>query len=300
MDFCPARILRCVGGQYLLAGSNGQIDSASARGLFRKDGQTPTPGDLVDVEASGDPDLPWRITKILPRRNFLVRPTVANLDSLIITLSAADPAPDFQLADKLLIICLVHQIEPILCITKTDLPCNQADEVEQVYAKSGITILRTNPQDLESHARLRELLKGRVVSFAGQSGVGKSTLLNQLFGDVKMATGVISDRIGRGKHTTRHVELFPFAGGYLADTPGFTSLELSEVGILGQDLVTGYPELARLEGHCRFVGCRHLGELGCALDHDTIDPDRLTRYRHFREALDLIKPYNAVRGRQKR
>ena len=300
MDFSPARILRCVGGQYLLAGSNGAISSASARGLFRKDGQTPTPGDLVSVEASGDPDLPWRITKILPRRNFLVRPTVANLDCLIITLSAADPAPDFQLADKLLTICLVHKIEPILCITKTDLPANQADEVERAYAKTGIVIIRTNPQDIPSHDHLRELLQGRVVSFAGQSGVGKSTLLNQLFGDEKMATGAISDRIGRGKHTTRHVELFPYAGGFLADTPGFTSLELSELGVLGDDLVQGYPELAGLEGRCRFVGCRHLGELGCALNHDTIDPDRLNRYRQFREALDLIKPYNTVRGRQKR
>ena len=110
----------------------------------------------------------------------------------------------------------------------------------------------------------------------------------------------ISDRIGRGRHTTRHVELFPYAGGYLADTPGFTSLELNDLGVRGQDLVKGYPELARIEDQCRFVGCRHLGELGCALNHDTIDPDRLSRYRQFREELDLIKPYNMARGRQKR
>ena len=300
MNFNPARILKCVGGQYLLAGQDGETGSASARGLFRKDGQTPTPGDLVETDPSGDPDLPWRITRILHRRNFLIRPTVANLDCLIITVSAADPAPDFQLADKLLTVCLVHQIEPILCITKTDLPDNLADRVEQIYAKTGITIIRSNPDDQSSHARLREILRGRVVSFAGQSGVGKSTLLNQLFGDVRMATGEISDRIGRGKHTTRHVELFPFLGGYLADTPGFTSLEMSELGVLGSDLVTGYPELARIEGQCRFVGCRHLGELGCALNNDTIDPDRLSRYRHFREELDLIKPYNTVRKAPKK
>ncbi|MBP1757305.1 MAG: rsgA [Firmicutes bacterium] len=299
-DFNPARILKGVGGQYLLAGSNGDFAMASARGLFRKDGQTPTPGDLVEAEASGDPDLPWRIKTILPRRNFLIRPTVANLDSLIITLSATDPAPDFQLADKLLTICMVHQIEPILCITKTDLPDNQADIVEHIYAKTGITIIRTNPNDLVSHERLRQLLQGRVVSFAGQSGVGKSTLLNQLFGDERMATGAVSDRIGRGRHTTRHVELFPYAGGYLADTPGFTSLELSDLGVRGQDLVAGYPELERIEGQCKFVGCRHLGELGCALNHDTIDPDRLSRYRQFREELDLIKHYNTPRGRTKR
>jgi ribosome biogenesis GTPase len=300
VDFNPARILKGVGGQYLLAGNNGDFGMASARGLFRKDGQTPTPGDLVEAEASGDPDLPWRIKIILPRRNFLIRPTVANLDCLIITLSATDPAPDFQLADKLLTICMVHQIEPILCITKTDLPDNQADIVERIYAKTGITIIRTNPNDLVSHEHLRHLLQGRVVSFAGQSGVGKSTLLNQLFGVERMATGEISERIGRGRHTTRHVELFPYAGGYLADTPGFTSLELSDLGVRGQDLVAGYPELERIEGQCRFVGCRHLGELGCALNHDTIDPDRLSRYRQFREELDLIKHYNTPRGRTKR
>lgn len=294
------RILKGVGGQYWLEAADGTQAVASARGLFRKDGLTPTPGDLVAVEASGDPDIPLRIVKIAPRRNYLIRPTMANLDCLIITLSAADPAPDFQLADKLLTICLLNQIEPIICITKTDRPEHQADAVEAVYRTTGITMIRTNPQDVPSHERLREILRGRVVSFAGQSGVGKSTLLNQLFGDERMLTGEISDRIGRGRHTTRHVELFPFAGGYLADTPGFTSLELSELGVLGQDLVQGYPEILAIEGRCRFVGCRHLGELGCALDHGTIDANRLSRYRQFRTELDQIKPYQTARGRARR
>ncbi len=294
------RILKGVGGQYLLATDAGELILASARGLFRKDGQTPTPGDLVEAKASGDPDIPLRISTIAPRKNFLVRPTVANLDCLIITVSAADPAPDYHLADKLLTVCLVNRIEPILCITKTDLPNHQAQTVEAVYQKAGVTIIPTNPNDLASHDRLRDILQGRVVSFAGQSGVGKSTLLNQLFGDERMLTGEISDRIGRGRHTTRHVELFPYAGGFLADTPGFTSFELAELGVLGSDLIYGYPELLAIEGKCRFVGCRHLGELGCALDHDTIDPDRLCRYRLFRTELDLIKPYQNSKGRSKR
>ena len=294
------RILKGVGGQYWLEASDGSQAVASARGLFRKDGLTPTPGDLVTVEASGDPDVPLRIVTITPRRNYLIRPTMANLDCLIITLSAADPAPDFQLADKLLTVCFLNQIEPIICITKTDYPDHQADAVEAVYRAAGVTIIRTNPHDLPSHERLRDILRGRVVSFAGQSGVGKSTLLNQLFGDERMLTGEISDRIGRGRHTTRHVELFPFGGGYLADTPGFTSFDLSELGMLGQDLVQGYPEILAIEGQCRFVGCRHLGELGCALDHGTIDANRLNRYRQFRTELDLIKPYQSARGRTRR
>lgn len=295
-DFSPARILKGVGGQYVLAGSDGTTGVASARGLFRKDGLTPTPGDFVEVIPSGDPDIPWRILKILPRKNELVRPTIANLDCLIITLSATDPAPDFQLADKLLTVCWLHQIEPILCITKTDLPNNQAESIEQAYRPSGVTIVRTSPQDQSSHDFLRQLLIGRVVSFAGQSGVGKSTLLNQLFGDEKMETGAVSNRIGRGRHTTRHVELFPFSGGFLADTPGFTSLELSEFGVLGPDLVQGYPEIQAIADHCRFTGCRHLGELGCAIDRATIDSGRLARYRQFRTELDQIKPYGQSRS----
>jgi ribosome biogenesis GTPase len=295
-DFSPARILKGVGGQYVLAGSDGTTGVASARGLFRKDGLTPTPGDFVEAIPSGDPDVPWRILTILPRKNELVRPTIANLDSLIITLSATDPAPDFQLADKLLTVCWLNQIEPILCITKTDLLNNQAESIEQAYRPSGVTIVRTNPEDTSSHDFLRRLLIGRVVSFAGQSGVGKSTLLNQLFGVAKMETGAVSDRIGRGRHTTRHVELFPFSGGYLADTPGFTSLELSEFGVTGTDLEIGYPEIQTIADHCRFTGCRHLGELGCAIDRATIDPGRLARYRQFRTELDRIKPYNQSRS----
>lgn len=295
-DFSPARIIKGVGGQYVLAGQDGTTGVASARGLFRKDGLTPTPGDFVEVIPSGDPDIPWRILKILPRKNELVRPTIANLDCLIITVSSTDPAPDFQLADKLLTVCWLHQIEPILCITKTDVPENQADQIELAYQPSGVTIVRTNPDDVVSHDVLRHLLDGRVVSFAGQSGVGKSTLLNQLFGDEKMETGEVSDRIGRGRHTTRHVELFPFSGGYLADTPGFTSLELPEFGVTGADLETGYPEIKAIADQCRFTGCRHLGELGCAIDRATIDPGRLARYRQFRTELDQIKPYSQPRN----
>jgi ribosome biogenesis GTPase len=297
--FNPARILKGVGGQYWLAGSDQTIAIASARGLFRKDNLVPTPGDLVEAVASGDPDNPWRILRILPRRNSLLRPSMANLDLLIITLSAADPAPDYHLADKLLTVCFVNRIEPVICITKTDLPGHQAALIEANYDKTGVALIRTSATDNSSHEQLRHLLTGHVVSFAGQSGVGKSTLLNQLFGSEKMPTGEISDRIGRGRHTTRHVELFPFLGGYLADTPGFTSFELDELGVTSDQLIQGYPELQAIEDRCRFAGCRHLGDLGCAIDHDTINPDRLNRYRQFREALEKIKPYDG-RGRSKR
>jgi ribosome biogenesis GTPase len=292
-----ARILKGVGGQYWLHGPSGFTGIASARGIFRKDGIVPTAGDLVTYAASGDPDNPWRIDSILPRHNILIRPAIANLDILIITLSAEEPAPDYYLVDKLLTVCLANQIKPLICITKTDLVASTADAVARTYRPVGCPVILTNPTDTASHEQLRQLLTGHIVSFAGQSGVGKSTLLNQLFGATRMATGGVSERIGRGKHTTRHVELFPFAGGYLADTPGFSSFELSELGITGANLVTGYPEIAAIADRCRFTGCRHLGDLGCAIDQADIDPDRLARYRFFRVQLDSVDPYATGRRR---
>jgi len=290
------RITKGVGGQYRVAFDDGLDSLSSARGIFRKDGLSPLPGDLVICAASGDPDIPWRIEQILPRRNSLVRPPLANLDGLVITLSAAEPAPDYQLADKLLTICLLNNIEPLLCLTKTDLAQAGATGLD-CYHGTGCQIIETAPDDEDSLRHLLNWMKGRVISFAGQSGVGKSTLLNRLFGEVIMPSGDLSGKIGRGKHTTRHVELFSLDGGYLADTPGFSSLELSELGITGDQLVQGYPEILSVADQCRFTGCRHIGELGCAVPDSGIDPDRLQRYRFFRLQLDSINPYSGKSSR---
>ncbi len=290
------RIIRGVGGQYWIAMDDGQIGIASVRGIFRKEkALIPTAGDRVVCEPSGDPGNPWRIVEILPRRNFLVRPTLANLDGLVITISAADPPPDFYLVDKLLTICRLNDVEPLLCLTKTDLeaPSLQLD----CYRSAGCRIIETQPDDLASLEALKAWFAGRVISFAGQSGVGKSTLLNRLFGEQMMPAGELSIKAGRGRHTTRHVELFPLAGGYLADTPGFSTLELHELGVTGEQLVAGYPEIVAVEAQCRFTGCRHLGDLGCAVPDSGIDPERLLRYRFFRTQLDSIKPYAAHQPR---
>lgn len=290
-----ARILRAVGGQYLLDNGLGFSGIAAARGIFRRDGIIPTPGDLVVYESSGDPDVPWVISEILPRHNYLIRPSLANLDRLLITAAAAEPAADFFLIDKLITVSLVNNIEPILIITKNDLISSGEDKFGPVYKKAGITIHYTSLGDQRSHAEIKALLPGQLVSFAGQSGVGKSTLLNLLFGDEMMETGMVSKKIGRGRHTTRHVELFPYAGGYLADTPGFSTLELPDLGITSENIEQGYPEIAAVSGQCRFTGCRHMGDLGCAVTEEIIHPDRLERYRTFREMLDKIKPYEAIR-----
>jgi ribosome biogenesis GTPase / thiamine phosphate phosphatase len=290
-QLATARIMRGVGGRYWLADEAGPVGIASARGLFRKVGLVPTVGDQVEYQPSGDPDIPWRLIRILPRRNCLVRPPVANLDGLVITISAADPAPDYYLADKLIAVCLINQVEPLLCLTKTDL-ASDWQAVLAGYDYVGCQKIVIQPNGQSGVDQLRSWLSGKVVSFAGQSGVGKSTLLNRLAGDELMATGGLSERIGRGRHTTRHVELFRHADGYIADTPGFSSLELEELGIDGQQLVAGYPEIGAVADQCRFAGCRHLGDLGCAVPSSGIDPGRLERYRFFRSQLDQIDRYS--------
>ena len=173
----------------------------------------------------------------------------------------------------------------------------RADEIGAIYRTAGFPIWCGSFREPGDAEGLLAILKGRTVAFAGQSGVGKSTLLNVLLGSVRMPTGAISGRIGRGRHTTRHAELFPLPdGGFLADTPGFSQLEITEAGVDAQGLLAGYPEFAAVEGTCRFTGCRHVGELGCAVDPlvaaGAVDPGRLERYRGFRRQVDLVKHYD--------
>ena len=294
-ETATGRILSGVGGLYRIDARPGHaVLLASARGLFRKSGTVPTAGDLVDCQASGDPDRPWRIMGIHERKNFLVRPSVANLDGLIIIVSAADPPPDFMLIDKLLAVSLIHGIEPLICLTKTDLSDPEDNRLED-YKPVGCRLIQTSLTHEGGLADLVEWIHGKTVCMAGQSGVGKSTLLNRLSGVERMLVGDLSQKIGRGRHTTREVVFFPFAGGYLADTPGFSSLELYQLGITGAQLPIGYPELAERSDHCRFTGCRHVGELGCAVPGSGMAPERLRRYRELREQLDAINPWQTNR-----
>ncbi len=292
------RIVKGVGGQYQVRYNDGKTEGASVRGIFRKDGLKPTVGDIVRCVPSGDQDIPWRIEHIEPRKTYLVRPPVANLDALVITLSAADPEPDLFLADKLITVCLVNGIEPLIILTKTDLAAD-ASAVLDDYRQTGCRLLETAPHDTESLVVLRQWIAGRMVSFAGQSGVGKSTLLNRLFDAEMMPSGDLSAKLGRGRHTTRHVELFSIDGGFLADTPGFSQLELKDLGIDGDQLETGYPEIQSVSPNCRFTGCRHLGELGCAVPDSPIPEGRLERYRTFRKQLDSFDPYTGKTIRSK-
>lgn len=183
-----ARILKGVGGQFWIADGAALIRVATARGILRRRNHSPLPGDEVIYSSTGDPDVPWVIDRIFPRRNHLIRPPVANLDGMVITLSADQPAPDYYLADKLLTICRHHQIEPLICLTKVDLAA-EVPPIRSIYEPAGCRVVLTHPEEDDSLDILRRWMRGRIISFAGQSGVGKSTLLNRLFDREMMITG---------------------------------------------------------------------------------------------------------------
>ena len=290
-------VLRGVGGKYLVSCPSKDVCFARPRGIFRNEGISPLPGDRVGLGPSGDPDVPYRIDSIQPRRNLLARPAMANLDLLVVMVSAASPDPDLLLVDKLLTIASASGIDAALCIGKRDLQEKRADGIVQVYRTAGFSAWTFSLTSSAPPEGLLEHMRGKTVAFAGPSGVGKSTLLNTLLGSVRMETGSVSSRIGRGRHTTRHAELFPLPnGGFLADTPGFSQLEFGDAGVDAQGLLVGYPEIRAVEGTCRFTGCRHTGEKGCAVDSlvasGSIDTGRLDRYRTFRRQVDLVKPYD--------
>lgn len=288
-------IVKGVAGSYEIHIFDDGIVLAKPRGIFRKDKITPTVGDHVEIEPSGDPDTPYMICSILPRRNLMIRPPVANVDIMILTISPVEPVPDYRLLDKLLILCAKQEIRPVIWLTKTDLDEAEAARILTIYRGAGFDVFSSSLDAPLDYTIIAPLLRGNTVGFAGQSGVGKSTICNILTGYEGMKVGAVSERLHRGRHTTRHVELFPAGEGYLMDTPGFSTLELADVGLEADDVRYGYPELLRITGKCRFQDCRHIGELGCAVDEAKMDPDRLLRYREFVSILMKIKTYSTKR-----
>ncbi len=284
-DKRKGRITKGVGGEYTIMLEDGSNILAAPRGILRKQRITPTVGDFCMVEESGDPDIPYVIASIETRKNLLIRPSVSNIDVLIIAVSIADPEPDLKLVDKLVILCAKLSIDPIILLTKTDLSAEETRCLRDEYTHAGFRVLETSNTSMLSDEEVREIFSGHTVGIAGQSGVGKSTLCHRLTGRTSIEVGDISERLKRGKHTTRQVELFPYENGFLIDTPGFSSLEIDRIGIETDDVIHGYPELMSIAGKCRFDDCRHKGEMGCACDESVISQGRLQRYREF---LDIM------------
>jgi ribosome biogenesis GTPase len=271
-------ILKGVGGFYSVRpdGGNGGPYLCRARGIFKKDGLTPTVGDFVEFEAFDDGE--GVVNAILPRRNLFIRPPIANVDLFIVMMAAADPAPNLAMIDKLLVSAEMARTETMLCINKTDLRVSDGlKRITEVYGDiyPMVELCCACGEGLE---RLPPLLAGRKSALAGPSGVGKSTLIGLLCGGASPETGEVSGRTKRGRHTTRHVELFDAdMGGMLFDTPGFTSFTV--FGAETADLASYYPELRECLGHCRFDDCRHIREPGCAV-RDALSLGRIAESRY--------------------
>jgi ribosome biogenesis GTPase len=287
-------IVKGIGGFYYVAAPGG-VYECTARGIFRKEDITPLPGDKVLISVIDEAKKNGCIDEILPRKSFLARPAVANVDQIIITVAVKLPDPDLFLVDKLLISAEKEGLNIVLGINKIDL--NDEDkqkEMIKAYSKTNYKLILTSSKTGEGFDKLRQVLSGRISVLAGQSGVGKSTILNRLMNAEIMETGSVSNKIKRGRHTTRHVELIQLdKGGYIVDTPGFSSLELTDIPF--EELQLYYPEFSGYMGRCRFNGCSHTAEPGCsvkdALNEGIIDAGRYNRYLQLYSALKQIKDY---------
>lgn len=273
-------IVKGIGGFYYVKTEEGKIFTCKARGVFRKNKITPLVGDRVEISHLEDENS--TIDNILARKNFLVRPPVANIDKLFIVVSLCDPSPNPLIIDKTIAAAEIKNIEPVLVVTKTDL--GEAESLINVYSSVGIKIIPISYADSDGLEKINVELSGCISAFTGNSGVGKSTLLNALMPELLLETGETSKKLGRGKHTTRHVELFPVSGnGFVADTPGFSTMDIERYELIDKDeLVYGFREFEPYIGSCQFTSCSHTCEKGCAIlkaaEDGIINQSRLDSY----------------------
>lgn len=274
-------IVKGIGGFYYVKADDGEVYECKARGVFRKRNMKPVIGDRVEITLEHGAG---NIEEIGERRNVLVRPPVSNVDNLMVVAATKNPEPDFLLIDKMLVTAEAKGIVPMLCVNKTDL--KPTDEFLKIYENTGYHVFSVSAEENTGIDEMKKVLKGKVTALAGLSGVGKSSILNQLT-ERGAATGKIS-RINRGKHTTRHVELFELEeGGFVFDTPGFSSFEPEDIS--AAELSEYFPEMKCAE-KCRFKGCAHISEPDCAvkalLFDGKISP---RRYESYTEIYDILK-----------
>lgn len=274
-------IMKGIGGFYYVKTAE-KIYECKARGVFRKSHITPLPGDRVEINIIDEEKALGNIQEIIPRNLLLVRPAVANVDQVAVVMAVKSPEPDFVLVDKMLITAEMKGINAIICINKTDLGSEEENRnTARIYESAGYDVVLLSSKENRGLEGLRALFKRRMTVFAGQSGVGKSTILNSIKNMSVMQTGNLSIRNERGKHTTRHAELFQLdSGGYVVDTPGFSSFELADVEY--RDLQHFYPEFREHIAGCRFTGCSHISEPDCcvknAVETGLADASRYERY----------------------
>lgn len=279
------KIIKALSGFYYVQTADGVLQ-CRARGKFRLDGLSPLVGDIVSVEQT-EPGSGY-ILKVAPRRNFFVRPAVSNVDAIVLLAAAVNPITDPFLVDRVAVIAESVGCGVIICINKCDL--DRGDALYAAFSRNtGYPVLRTSAETGEGVDELCALLRGKTVAFTGNSGVGKSSLLNRIAPGLSLAVGEVSDRLGRGRHTTRHIELFDAGNNtYIADTPGFSSFDLTQMQpIRKEQLQHCFPEFRPHLGACRFDDCMHLREPGCAvraaLAAGEIAPSRCESYEKLFE-----------------
>ena len=283
-------ILKGIGGFYYVEAAN-TIYECKARGIFRKKNNSPLAGDNVriSIPSEGFP----AIEEIYPRRNSLKRPPLANIDTLVIVCSTVDPTPNTIVIDKMTAAAVDNDIEPVIVISKSDL--KSGTELADIYRKSGFRVFEYSSNDINSALEIRPIFKDKITAFAGNSGVGKSTLLNTLYPQLSLDTGEISEKLGRGRHTTRTVELYKLDGGYIADTPGFSTVDIERFNMIEKDNIQYcFPEFKDYLTKCKFTSCSHTCEKGCCII-DAVNRGEIPESRHK----SYVAMYNEVKDIKK-
>ena len=259
------KIIKGIAGFYYVHVVESGVYECKAKGIFRKDGVKPLVGDNVEIEILDEKDMEGNIMLILPRKNELIRPAVANIDQALVVFAVTKPKPHLNLLDRFLVMMESREVPVILCFNKTDIADDpDIAELKEIYGKCGYPLLFTSAKKEEHIQELKHVLQGKTTAIAGPSGVGKSSIINLLQSEVEMETGSISRKIERGRHTTRHSELLVLGdNSYIMDTPGFSSLYISDVD--RESLKYCFPEFTPFEGKCRFNGCDHVHEPDCAV-----------------------------------
>ena len=271
-------ILKGIGGFYYVQTDEGVIE-CKPRGVMRKKRITPYVGDRVSLEIT-EGQMP-QITEIHERKNSLIRPPVSNLDMLVMVCSICDPYPSTKILDRLIAVAEYKGIEPVIAVTKTDLDGEGAENFAKIYIDAGFKVFIISPDNDDEVNRLKKTMAGKICAFSGNSGVGKSTLLNRIMPRLSLPTAQTSKKLGRGRHTTRHVELFELENKALvADTPGFSSVEIAQFDIILKDeLEKCFREFAPYIGNCKFTGCSHTKEKGCAV-LEAVNEGEISQSRH--------------------
>lgn len=285
-------IVKALSGFYYVKTDEKTIVECKARGVFRKKEFAPLVGDNVEISITDENR--GVIEKITPRLNSLIRPPVANIDRLFIVVSTVSPSPNFFVIDKMTVLAEENRIEPIIVINKSDL--SDPTELLETYQKCGFKTFVVSAKSNEGVEQLFPLFKDKLSVFCGNSGVGKSSLLNAIDDRFEISTAEISEKLGRGRHTTRHVELYNAHGGLIADTPGFSSIDMERTAIIKKDrLQYCFSEFSPFLGECKFTSCSHTKEKGCAVleavENSVIPLSRIESYRRLYEEASKYKEW---------